>query len=205
MPILEDPDVLLHYASNARVHPNGFIQVDLSAPVDKARGHSGANKRLHVWPRPGVIEGQASSSPMHDHVFDMHSKVIRGGLTQLVYDFRTDHYGSPTHEIYLPRYSKASESILEPTGVVGKIGFDGMADETYEIDEGSEYTQEAFTFHQTIARMTPLVTVMTKTRIFDNFDARVLVPIGQPPDNDFKRSQYDDDVLWEIVEDAVYG
>lgn len=183
-----------------RVHPNGFIQLDLTEPVDKARGHGGAPRRLHIWPDEGVLEGQDSDSPIHDHVFDMESSVQRGSLVQIRYTFKLEHYSLPTHEVWLPNYLNASESVLAPTGVLGSLASDIY---TQTVGAGESYQQAAFTFHETQPAHTPVVTIMTKTKSYDNFDARVLVPLNSPPDNDFRREQYDESFLWEIIEEST--
>jgi hypothetical protein len=67
---------------NPRVHPNGFIQLDLDHVADgwhasHHRGHSGGRTRLHIWNPPGVtLPHQDTVNEIHDHVFDMLSTVV---------------------------------------------------------------------------------------------------------------------------------
>jgi hypothetical protein len=185
---------------NPRVHPNGFIQLDLETPVEAATGHSGASRRLHVWNPPGLdLPSQARRSPIHDHVFDMESTVIVGQLRQIVYDaslapvvFRES---GPcwTHEVCLANYSQASKSTLEPTGVF----ITAISDPSYAVYERETYTQAACTFHDTLVHG-PCLTIMTKTKVYEGRPARVLIELGQKPDNDFVRSE-------ALTPDTIYA
>src|SRR5687768_2884644 len=79
---------------NPRVHPNGFIQLDLedvpeSWHASHKQGHSGAARRMHIWNPPGVeLPHQQTVNEIHDHVFDMKSNVVRGVLVQRLYEFK---------------------------------------------------------------------------------------------------------------------
>lgn len=181
-----------------RVHPNGFIQLDLEEPEESARGHSGAVRRLHVWPEEGAIQAQESDNSVHDHVFDMHSTVLRGELEQVLYWPNLAHGGQPTHEVYVARYSRASASTLAPSGVLAHC----VISSTHRVRAGADYWQPAFSFHDTQACERPLVTVMDKRRVFEG-DARVLVPVGQQPDNSFDRLLESEDDLWSILLESV--
>lgn len=175
-----------------RVHPNGFIQID----SDETK-----SKRVHIWPRSAeFILGQKSSSPIHDHIFGMTSRVVKGSLTQLLYNFDLTHAGYPTHEIYMAKYSKPGESTLQPTGIQGVLYSNIHRSEA--VVAGEFYTQPAFTFHATVPGIRPLITFMTKNKVYKDFEPRVIVPVDEPPDNDFKRSSASEELLWEIIEDA---
>lgn len=186
-------DVFRAMGNSPRVHPNGFIQLDISK--DKARS------RLHVWHRGAIDFGQNSDSPVHDHIFDMQSRIYRGSLTQIRYEFELRHAGEPTHEIFMADYLGKSESVLQPTGVKGCLEYDH--NRSILVTDGEYYYQPAFTFHDTQPGKTPLVTIMTKSYVYERFSPRVLVPIDESPDNDFRRDQYKTDELWDIIEDAI--
>lgn len=187
-----DINILRALGNFPRVHPNGFIQFDLVTP----------GRRMHIWPKPGVFHfGQNSDSPIHDHIFRMKSMIIRGSLTQLRYQLDLSHEGKPTHEIFIADYLKQSESVLKPTGVEGLLRHDIAHNDA--LVENEMYHQPPFTFHDTQPGRTPLVTIMQKGEVFAEYNPRVLVPIGETPDNDFRRDQYSEDLLWEIIEDAL--
>lgn len=210
-----------------RVHPNGFIQLDLEAPADerwhegKQAGHSGADLRLHVWNPPGVdLPHQDTVNEIHDHVFDMRSTVVRGELTQRLYEFVIGGVELPpqgqglpagegppaleqTHEIYRAVYDKTSSSRLESLGVRGYLR--NVADQW--VRTGQSYTQPAFTLHDSQpgsvflgTRSVPcVVTLMQKTAVHDGIPT-VVCPLGQSPDNDFDRATAaPQELLWEAI------
>lgn len=191
---------------NPRVHPNGFIQLDL-AEVEGSwheshkKGHSGAARRLHIWNPPDIeLPHQGTVNEVHTHVFDMQSRVVRGMLVQCLYEFmdRTDAT-PPTHEMYRAVYAKNSDSRLDSTGRVGTL----RAYERFGVRAGFTYTQRAHTFHDTETPEGLCVTLMTKTKVH-NGDAYVVCPINTPPDNSFDRaSAAPVELLWEAIERSL--
>jgi hypothetical protein len=199
--------------AHPRVHPNGFIQLDLIHPDDagveatsaewnetKKRGHSGSRLRLHIWNPPGFdLPHQETVNEIHDHVFDMLSSVVRGTLVQQLYILEV---GMPvearTHEIYRAVYDKTSSSRLEPLGVYGYLS----RARNFPIKEGEAYSQQAFTLHDSEAYGV-VVTLMEKLAVHDG-DATVVCKVGQPPDNDFDRvTAAPPDLLWSAIEAAL--
>jgi hypothetical protein len=180
-----------------RVHPNGFVQLDLRI---SERQHRASDVRLHIWPEEGRIEKQATDNTIHDHVFDMNSNVLRGVLGQALYKVHVDHKGKPSHEIYMANYSCRHSSELAGTGVQVKVV---PPYEPYWIFPGDSYNQPAWTFHDTVAEERPLVTVMEKQAVYQG-NPRVLVPMnmGQPVDNDFDRLSTPEELLWEVIDEA---
>lgn len=221
-----DPEVLpeamevlreeaLAKGKNPRVHPNGFIQLDLGeVPAgdswdletrEKAerpqRGHSGSSRRLHIWNPPGIqLAHQGTVNEIHDHVFDMRSTIMRGELIQLLYHFAASKW--PTHELYKAVYDKNSSSRLEATGELGILA----VHQRYNIKAGSTYEQPAFTLHDTQTPYGCVVTVMEKVEIHDG-DAHVAVPIDVEPDNEYdRRTAMDEKELWKAIERCLtYG
>jgi hypothetical protein len=190
---------------NPRIHPNGFIQLDLEPVEDswdasKKRGHSGATRRLHIWNPPMVtLPRQKTVNEIHDHVFDMHSLVLKGTLFQHMYYFTVGLAEDPTHEIYRAVYDKASSSRLAPTGIKGLLRHATH----FPVHAGSDYTQPAFTLHNSEAPLGTVVTLMTKERVHEG-DATVICPIDSPPDNDFDRaSAAPAEDLWLAIEQSL--
>jgi hypothetical protein len=198
---------------NARVHPNGFIQVDLQPTEESWRashhqGHSGANLRLHIWNPPGFeLPHQGTVNELHTHVFDMHSNVVRGKMTQRLYSFTFGSEWHQTHvkdpepmvKLYRAIYGeKAANSRLEDTGLRGQAILEWELD----VHRGQTYTQPAHTFHDSDPYGCT-VTVMEKTEIHEG-DAYVLVPIDIDPDNSFDRATAaPTEYLWEAIEAAI--
>lgn len=187
---------------NPRIHPNGFIQLDLE-PVEEnwhashKKGHSGASKRLHIWNPPGFeLPHQSTVNEIHDHVFDMRSTVVRGRLWQYLYELEASD--EPQHEEYEAVYAKNSDSRLKPTGKRGTL----RAVQWFPIAAGASYTQPAFTLHDSSADGL-VVTVMRKTEIHDGIP-HVICPIGQPPDNSFDRaSAMPAEEIWAAIDASL--
>jgi hypothetical protein len=189
---LADAIRLADRGENPRIHPNGFIQLDLE-PQESAdwtethhRGHSGANLRLHIWNPPGgvIIPRQKTVNEIHDHVFDMKSHVVFGTLEQQLYKLMlpdADH--EATHQRYRAVYTKSASSRLEPTEQVGWLHMY----HAFPIQAGFSYTQPHGTLHNSVAHGT-VITVMEKTEIHEG-DAYAICGIDSPPDNDFVRDK----------------
>lgn len=171
-----------------RVHPNGFLQLNLV---------SSGGTRLHIW-HPDLPK-QSVRTAVHDHVFDMESTVKKGVLDQAELHYTLEHNGNPTAEIYMAHYTEKSQSKLEPTGVLVHLG----SHRTIRVPVGESYTQSAFTFHESVPVTDIVVTIMTKTRVFSSYQPRVLVPIGETPDNSFHRENASEQSLWSIIEGNV--
>lgn len=165
--------VLAADGGDPRVHPNGFVQLDLGAAVVGVTGHSGAVRRLHVWNPPGLrVPGRARSEGIHDHVFDMCSTVLVGTLRQRVYEFAVGTGRPHTHEVHRASYW-AGGSYLVPTGVRGVV----REVDAYDVPAGHAYSQAPWTFHETDPVSGLLVTVMDK-RIVHEGSPCVLQPLG---------------------------
>lgn len=195
---------------NIRVHPNGFIQLDLIPVAEDwhasyQQGHSGATLRLHIWNPPDhELPHQETVNEVHTHVFDMHSNVIVGTLEQWRFGFMmgAEKYLSMIqHDLYRAVYNKTSDSRLEFTGISGRL----IDLDQFAVHRGQSYTQQAFTFHD--SQPSPhdkcVVTVMEKTEVHKG-DAYVLCRAGEPPDNSYDRAAAaSEDFLWSAVEAAI--
>jgi hypothetical protein len=183
-----------------RVHPNGFIQLDLV--LDGSRI---AQTRLHVWPDRDDIPTQSVATTIHDHRFDLRSTVLTGTLLQRRYDVSLTE--TPTHEIYIAQYPEdRKESVLGPSGVRVAVEDPGKrAGVLYGIEvftEGFSYTQPMYTFHDT--QWSGLTaTLMEKVAEDKAHEPRVLVPLGHEPDNTFVRAVVDEELLWDYIERAL--
>jgi hypothetical protein len=207
---------------NARVHPNGFIQLDLE-PTEATwheshhEGHSGANLRLHIWNPPGhKLPHQGTFNELHTHVFDMHSNVVRGKMNQRIYTFAVGSewwtsraFKDPKvvkdlaempefFKLYKAVYAKSADSRLEDTGIRGVV----IEDFDFAVSAGQSYYQPAFTFHDSDPEGCT-VTVMEKTEVHPG-DAHVLIPNNIEPDNSYDRATAAPvEYLWEAIEAAL--
>src|SRR5579863_4541316 len=176
---------LLQAGRSPRMHPNGFIQLDLNEE------HS---LRLHVWPLIELPDRQKTNHPIHDHSFDMTSTVLTGKLTNEILVFDTADEG---YREFRGVKIGLEETVLEPTDNYGGI----FVAKREHIPAGRSYRIPARTFHNNVAEGLT-ATLMTKWD-GEPYNPRILVPMGVEPDNEFRREQLDPKILWEQIELAL--
>lgn len=181
-------DELKSWGTIPRVHPNGFIQIDQPG---------GRKVRVHIWPAGDPLPKQGSQHPVHDHIFDMKSQVLRGRMTNLLYDFVKG--GDVTHELHRARYRVAHDSTLMPTGDQGRLEVASMT----VVPAGSEYWMPAFILHESKVVVKPTVTLMTATEIYLPAKPVVAVPVGMKVDNSYDRHAMSPEHLWELVAENI--
>lgn len=169
-----------------RVHPNGFVQLDL-----------GDGMRLHVWPEDPHHFVPVAPHPVHDHVFDMESTVVRGCLIQTVYAPRLEHGGKPSHEVLTANYHSATDSSLVRSGCGVSLGPVSQL----EVHPGETYRQPAFTFHET--RQQGLTVTLMQQRDIKPGTCRVLLPLGAEPLARFDRHAWPESELWDFIAAAL--
>lgn len=172
-----------------RVHGNGFIQFDLTED---------GTQRLHVW--HDDIPRQVVATPIHDHVFDLHSKVIAGTLIHEELVPINASLRKGTHRIFRARQEEGTQNtVLVPDE--GTVHLN--VSQRLVLGAGSVYTFPAWKLHQTEHRGLT-ATIMDKINAPDEYGRpRVLVPVGQEPDNEFRRDNHDPEVLWPYIERAL--
>jgi len=130
-------------------HPLGFLMSKLFEEPPLAL-------RIHIWPKGGGRE-QDPAWPIHDHIFNMRSWILKGKLHNTVY-CESEH--PPNFQLYLASY-RGNESILSRTN--NKISLMTEYEEKYEAGEG--YTVEAGVFHSSSHEkdMTTITAVLTNS------------------------------------------
>lgn len=172
--------------SNPRVHPNGFLQLDLTAEGDN---------RLHIWLADDRLPKQSVRTAIHDHIFDMESSVVKGTLTNVLYvtDVGEDY------EVWQVQTRAGNETKLGPTGSL----VSAKAFPQSPINAGETYVFPAAYFHDTETEG-DTVTIMRKKRYYPLYkEPRILVPKGERPDNSFSRESHDQRFLWGIIEEQL--
>lgn len=179
-------EVARRMSTQPRVHGNGFIQLDLEK-----------GSRLHIWGHP-ALPRQKVDTGIHDHRFGFRSRVIVGRVVNAMW--RTVEVDSePTHKIYVPKPSKTENTTLQDSGEVVRARI--YHSET--VLAGESYVMHPRMFHETFTDR-PSATLMTKTVEDHEHMARVLVPMGLEPDNDFHRdAALPCERLWEIIEEVL--
>ncbi len=172
-----------------RLHPNGFIQLDLK---------SDSSVRLHIWPS-SLPKAQKTNHPIHDHVFDMSSTVLQGELQNINYTF------TPVKEkvLFKTEYKlfqalpigKTKNTKLVPSPMPS-----GILKETRNgyVCSGEEYKIPKGVLHLSVPVTSLVATVMLKENI-DKGSPYVAIPVGVEPDNDFKRESVPLDILWKEI------
>lgn len=181
-----------------RVHGNGFIQLDLED-----------NFRMHVWSPLLKGKAQKTYTPIHDHVFDMHSTIVYGTLVQVEYKEIYNSPGGPTHDVYVARRRDREDTVLEKIGQscsLKTVGCSVYSAHKVEGEIGRFYYFKARELHET---MVPdgqtTITVIEKCypKQERTYDPRVLCPVGMKPDNDFNRYQLDEEFLWKVIDTSM--
>lgn len=177
-----------------RLHPNGFIQLDLTADL---------SKRLHVWPDEN-IQAQKTRHPIHDHSFAMESTVLTGCLTNLTYEFQTSAYNIQTTLYHAKRFADSQDTVLTPclraadgSSITGYLRF--LKGDVYF--PGSTYRLDRRILHDSIPHGLT-ATVMTKTFVSE-YSPLIAMPKGIEPDNDYRRQTIDEEILWSFIKRAL--
>lgn len=186
--IIPNFDELYAAGRKPRVHGNGFLQLDLNDE---------GTKRLHVW--DNELPRQKVATPIHDHVFALRSEVIVGTLIhEELFARPLDSDG--THRVYRAQQEPGTQNTIlvpDPAQVILEL------EQRLILGVGSIYTFPSLHLHQTNHRGTT-ATIMEKIGAPKEYGRpRVLVPVGQEPDNEFKRDSFDEDFLWGFVEKAL--
>jgi len=153
------------------LHPDGFVQYDLPG-----------TRQLHIW-SPRLPVAQRVHTPIHDHTFDFRVRVLTGTLRHNVYAW-VPEIDNPTHTLYTARPWLSGDSLrLVTMNESGEMT--PLVENTFV--PGGEYVFKAGWFHESFGEGDITATVMEKTRSHRRESARIAVPYGQEPDNNFPR------------------
>lgn len=183
---------------NIRVHGNRFIQIDL----EDSNGVWGG-ERVHVW-HDLVPLAQRYNTPIHDHVFGFHSRILAGALIDIRYRVvpmtghrRATAYNVLTYDVYSAQPRDGSDTALMKTGEV----VSAEVASTQLMEAGTGYMIRAKEFHTT-AYVGYAVTRIRKAETVTG-TPRVLCPTTMDPDNEFERYKYSPAKLWAVVEEVL--
>lgn len=184
---------LREFGRRPRLHPNGFIQLDLT---------KWGNLRLHVWPDEPV-PAQKTSHPIHDHSFDMESTVILGTLTNREFKFVLGQAPEGRTVVYY-RLFQATRLAGQDTVLAEVDGLPGYLQPTKakDLTPGERYKLGRGILHES----TPhglTATIMEKINPDPEYGPLVAVPEGVQPDNDFRRETIDEELLWSFIRRAL--
>lgn len=170
-----------------RVHPNGFIQLDLDAV-----------HRLHVW-HPRLPYRQKTYHPVHNHVFGFTSEVFSGRLVNVQYGVAVDDLLG-THYMAQAECIGEEESIL--AGAPRTFFYRLVQQGATAVQPGEQYRFPALKFHEILFNEPTLTIIRKDARSRYVRKPTVMVPRGVEPDNSFRRNEVDTDLLWELIVEA---
>ena len=146
---------------------------------------------------------QAVNSSIHDHVFSINSTVICGTLVHKeftaieVEGFEASGDGFKVYQA--EQVEGSNNTVLKWNGTFLRL----QTFKTLHLGPGETYTFPAYEFHDT-DHIGLTATIMEKIDApVDYGRPRVLVPVGQEPDNEFNREGFDPDILWPFVKEAL--
>lgn len=169
-----------------RIHPNGFIQLDISD-----------NLRLHVWVKEPLAKRKVDT-PIHDHPFGFDSFVIYGQIGNVIYDVLPSTNG--TYNVYqvMPYTTIREDAPLERD----KSSYELQRTKEFWTNEGERYHLEPYVFHET--KISDLSATIIRVAPFDSrIPARVLCHSSMSPDRLFDRYAVDQSVLWGVIEEVL--
>ena len=171
-----------------RLHPNGFIQLDLGT----------RKARLHVWPEEPIAT-RAVDTPIHDHVFRFESRVLTGRLINLIYEYVEDPRGR--YRMWSAGCSAAGRTHQQLVPVDDRR-YSQRTVECWHYLPGGRYAFEPFRFHET-QHEGLTATIITIDPFDEAASPRVICPVDSEPDSSFRRDAFDPDLLWSHIEDAI--
>lgn len=181
-----------------RVHPNGFIQFDIEPK----------KIRLNVWPAEPLPVLRSRCHPIHNHSFDLHSRIICGALINSTYIFiPTSGYGwrrdrdRVTTVMYRAERVEGTQndSVLRPL----HNGYGRLVSWTSTIyGPGEEYALLREILHDSLPH--GLTATLMEMKMPDVvYGPLIAVPLGVEPNNEFRRENHDEEVLWQIIDKAL--
>jgi hypothetical protein len=167
---------------NIRVHPNGFIQLDLE---DGYRLHFFLDNAVYV---------RFPQTPIHTHAFVLESRVLVGEITNVEYEVAED----PQGDLCLYRAMSMETPLEKVEGVTYSI-----SDKKEQIVKvGEAYAVKTGVFHESLHKG-DTITVVRKIRTDAICQIDVLCQKGQKPSESLDRKSIPEPVLWERLESVL--
>lgn len=167
-----------------RVHPNGFIQVNLD------EFH---NRRLHMWHPDVPTQG---INTIHDHVFNMNSEVVVGTMTNATYWWSKDilHDQFNSHELWRVGYEpKSFEAKLYPTGQFGWPELDKIE----KVMAGQSYYLPSGVYH--VADNSPVCATVMERGHKNLLNSHVMFPRLELPQEFSRATAMNSRDMWTLI------
>lgn len=169
-------------------HPLGFLRLALEGQGESANGFF-----LHVW-MPG-LPVQEGGAFMHQHVFDLSSRVLKGTLRDTLYKPVED----PQGPYQLIKGKNAQEYGVITNDVLAHVKMDVIR--TLDVNAGEIYAVEKGQYHATdVDPESIVVTLIKKSNVDITLDPIVAVPnevkISHTP---YRKDNFDQSFAWDHV------
>ena len=178
--------------SGIYMHPVGFLQVPLM--FDYERLPSGDKYFLNIW-KP-VFVRPSNDRRLHDHVFNLRSRILWGAIENHVFEVIDHARGS--HKIMQADYSGGAKSRLVDTG--RRVDFRLADRQSYR--QGEEYTFPIATFHDSVLLEDFAITLIKKFDIDPQARARV-VTVETLDEHFIDREQFNEELAWAAVQETL--
>jgi hypothetical protein len=172
-PLGDDVRTALAYALDRhwdQLHPNwhplGFIHAKL------ASNKSGEALRLHLWD-PTVIHPRVQTHKVHDHLFNVHSRVISGSITNLMYVFDESETGE--YRIIKVSY-QPEKALLYETWIRGSL----QTSHVITHCAPTCYTVPRYQLHDSQQVTDSATLTLVHTTAPSVYDPRVILPLTAP-------------------------
>ena len=175
-----------------RVHGNGFIQLDLEWPY-----------RLNFWGPD--IPRQETPTPIHNHVFDFYSRLLKGQMFNVRYDLQP---GKDYH-LYKPVPRHGEDTELRLMGGYSTSVKQTSIDQLSLQGEPSTvtgYFMKRGDFHETepLGNAVTLIGILPQNSIVSSeLYPMVLVKAHELPDNTFDRHGFSENYLWDLIHTII--
>ena len=181
------PDLEALRASGAapRLHPNGFIQVDLSSDT-----------RVHVWPEEALSTADPYC-PIHDHTYGFRSLVDKGSVRNI--DLEAIAHEAGEYRLWEIKQWAAERRTPTPRFVDDKrYALRPLSDKRHAA--GMLYEMQPFVFHYSDAEP-GTVTIIKILPSEPGRAARIAAHLGVEPDSRFERdvSPERQAELWDLI------
>ncbi len=145
-------------------HPLGFFRLPLTS-LDRL--HAGFY--LHVWPRI-ELKKQNATAEIHNHVFDLESRLLAGAVMNIGYSVAKDKNGNFFVANVLYRDGRSARITTQR-----RVRCQESSRKEYEA--GDTYKMKKGIFHETLPTVTPAATLMRKSKISKRIPPLNLVPV----------------------------
>jgi len=167
-------------------HPTGFIVLEL------LRDDEGA-LRLHLWPEGERKRGRPCW-PVHDHIWDLRSRVLCGSVSSHDYEVHDDVEGSSM--LYAVEYAAGSSSCMRRS----ERRVSARARVPRRMEAGQRYSVTAGVFHASRVEPGGFAATLVATEIGSRARPWVLGPVDGPKVVPVERPRADPQSVQAMVE-----